>query len=147
MRGMAGKVAHRLHILSRRPANMDKRIDYENPIVYAAIDSALSLPCERNSVVIINDDKAKSRQRSRRVEYEACRVATMGKAAKGEIDEALSSRLKDVTAFMNVSREDSMECGPSGYPCSQSGLPISGNHMSGKVLSEGSRGTGMGIVG
>lgn len=144
---IARKFAHKFHI-NRKHSTLDREIDYENPIVYAVVDSALSLPCERNSVVIINDVKTRTRRENRREEYEAYRSLALGKVAKGEVDEALSLRLKDANpAFMNLTRGDSMECSPTGYPCTSLGLPVSGNHISGEVLNDVSRGAGSVIVG
>lgn len=144
--GLAAKVALKLHWRPRpRRLSLDRKVDYDNPIVYAVVDSTLSLPCERNSIALIDDDKARTKRALRREEYELYRVAALQWADKGKVDPALAEGLRNLTpAFMTTTLEDA-KCGPGGFPCSPSYLTISGNHISGKLISSTSN--GMGIVG
>lgn len=144
--GLAAKVALKLHWRLRpRRLSLDRKVDYDNPIVYSVVDSTLSLPCERNSTALIDDDKARTKRALRREEYELYRVAALQWADKGKVDPALAEGLRNLTpAFMTTTLEDA-KCGPGGFPCSPSYLTISGNHISGKLISSTSN--GMGIVG
>lgn len=81
----------------------------------------------------------------RREDYELYRVAALQWADKGKVDPALAEGLRNLTpAFMTTTLEDA-KCGPGGFPCSPSYLTISGNHISGKLISSTS--SGIGIVG
>jgi hypothetical protein len=131
-----------------RTISIEKRIDYDNPVIYAAIDSALSQPCERNSVAVINDSKHLTKRLERSREYESARGDALSQAKKGKIEltQTLMDKLKDLPpSFISRPVDDGITCGREGYLRSRSGLIFSANHFDGKVLSSCS--VGMGLVG
>lgn len=135
VKGVAAKLVSRLHIRTGQlHSSLEGDINYSNPTVYAAVDSTLSLPSERNSVAIIADDKALEKRVLRREKYEECRHKALDRAGKGKVATDLLHGLRALSPpFVNATLEDAV-CGPDGYPISPSGLIISGSHISGKAI-------------
>ncbi len=83
-------ITTRLHLISRhRSKSLESKVDYTHPIVYSEIDSALSYPCERNSVALQNMAGAWSSRKRRDHDYEVIKSKALVIIDKGKVDDGL----------------------------------------------------------
>lgn len=136
-------ITTRLHLISRhRSKSLESKVDYTHPIVYSEIDSALSYPCERNSVALQNMAGAWSSRKRRDHDYEVIKSKALVIIDKGKVDAGLAERVRVSPAFI-APLPICTAYGPDGYPSTIFHLMASGNYFDGNMLPPAGVGTGL----
>lgn len=129
------KLANRLRLIPRRNT-VEGEINYDHDIIYAEIDSALSHPCERASVVVVNDMNMTKQRKRREDEYERSKEEVLSSAGKGKVESSLAHRVRENTPAFTAPLQKWSEFGPEGYPLTPSFLIASGNFLDARLVAQ-----------